>query len=149
MSVAVQARGPRLAGAWEVLLDTLLHERANLAGRVRVAIQAAYRFMPADMLDGEVAIQVEWMLSSIRDGCEDISDLAAVGEVRAQQGVPVAEMLRAWRIGIAVLIGYAREVGEEEHRTTFVRGVLLGSLPSTELRMQAEAYGLDPSRGCS
>lgn len=191
MSVAVQAGGPRLAGAWDVLLDTLLHERANLAGRVRAAIQAklpAYRLMPADILDGEVAIQVEWVLSSIRDGGEEISGLAAVGEVRAQQGVPVAEMLRAWRIGITVLIGYAREVGrdlgiedalmlefvqsalawsdlamvttaaahdkaelalalsEEVHRGTFVRGVLFGSLPSSELRVQAEAYGLDPSR---
>jgi hypothetical protein len=40
----------------------------------------------------------------------------------------------------------ALELSEEEHRTTFVRGVLFGSLPSTELRIQAEAYGLDPGR---
>jgi hypothetical protein len=193
MSVAVQVGRPRqtVKEAWDELIETLLHERANLAGRVRVAIQAklpAYRSMIAETLDREVGIQVERVLWSARYGRAEISDLAAVGEARARQGVPVADMLRAWRIGIEVLIGYAREVGrdldvddtlmlefvqstlascdaamvtiaaahrkvelahalsEAEHRTTFVRGVLFGSLPPTELRIQAEAYGLDPGR---
>jgi hypothetical protein len=193
MSLAVQLGGPRqtVTGAWDVLIETLLHERADLAGRVRAAIQAklpAYRAMPAETLEDEVGIQVERVLWSARYGRAEVSDLAAVGEARARQGVPVADMLRAWRIGIEVLIGYAREVGrdlgiadalmlefvqsalawcdaamvttaaahrkselahalsEAEHRTTFVRGVLFGSLPPTEPRFQAEAYGLDPGR---
>src|ERR1700758_5476644 len=115
MSLAVQLGGPRqtVNGAWDVLIETLLHERSDLAGRVRAAIQAklpAYRAMPAETLEDEVGIQVERVLWSARYGRAEISDLAAVGEARARQGVAVADMLRAWRIGIGVLIGYAREV---------------------------------------
>jgi hypothetical protein len=190
MTVAVQLGRPRPAEAWDVLIDALA-QRADLAGRVRAAIQAklpAYRSMPAERLDTEVGMQVERVLGSARRGSADVSDLAAVGEARAQQGVPVADMLRAWRIGIEVVISYAREAGrdlgiedalmlefvqstlawsdaamvttasahhktelalalsEEEHRSSFVRGVLFGSLPSNEMRIQAEAYGLDPGR---
>lgn len=180
----------------DVLIDTLLGEQAQLARRVRAAIQAklpAYRCMPGETLDGEVGIQIERVLSSARAGREaatdrELSDLAALGETRAQQGVPVADMLRAWRIGIEEVIGYAREVGrqlsiedalvlefvqstlawsdvamvttaaahrkaelalaiaEQEDRARFVRGALFGSIPAAELRIQAEAYGIDPAR---
>jgi hypothetical protein len=183
-------------GAGEVLFDTLLDEQAALAGRVREAIQAqlpAYCPMPQDPLDGEVEIEIEWVLRRARGGRtvvddHELADLSAVGEARALQGIPVADMLRAWRIGVEVVVDYAREVGhrlgigdaevlefvqstltwsdvamvttagahrstelalalaDDEHRTTFVRGVLFGAVPAAELRIQAEAYGLDPTR---
>jgi hypothetical protein len=112
MSVAVQLGRPRPTEDWDVLIGTLLHERAR---------------------------QVERVLGSARSGSADVSDLAAVGAARAQQGVPVAEAAhRKAELALAL--------SEEEHRTIFVRGALFGSLPSTELRLQAEAYGLDPGR---
>ncbi|MGH3552517.1 MAG: hypothetical protein ACRDT5_07970 [Mycobacterium sp.] len=43
----------------------------------------------------------------------ELVELAAIGEARAQQGVPVDDMLRAWRIGVEVVIGYAREAGQQ------------------------------------
>ncbi len=187
---------PDLAVAWDVLFDTLLADRAVLAGRVREAIQAQlprYRTMPREPLDKDVEFQVERVLRSAHAGRAAVSDselveLAAIGEARAQQGVPVDDMLRAWRIGVEVVIGYAREAGQQlgiedahvlefvqstlawsdvamvttarAHRKTelalalaeetrgaaFVRGALFGTVPAAELRIQAEAYGLDPTR---
>src|SRR5436309_2850489 len=40
-----------------------------------------------------------------------LAEHAALGETRAQQGGPVDDMLRAWRIGVQVIVGYARELG--------------------------------------
>lgn len=182
--------------AWDVLFDTLLVESAAVAGRVREAIQAqlgSYRSMAPEALDGDVGFQVERVLRSAHAGRAAVSDrelgeLAAIGQARAQQGVPVDDMLRAWRIGVDVVISYAREAAQQlaiddaqvlefvqstlawsdvamvttarAHRKTelalalaqegrgaaFVRGALFGTVPVTELRIQAETYGLDPTR---
>src|SRR5579875_735082 len=187
---------PDLAVSWDVLFDTLLGDRLVLAGRVCEAIQAqlqCYRGMSCESLTEEIGFQVEQVLGSAHAGRAALSDselvgLAAIGEARAQQGVPVDDMLRAWRIGIEVVIGYAREAAPElgiedaqvlefvqsalawsdiamvttakAHRKTelalavseetcgaaFVRGALFGTAPAAELRIQAEAYGLDPTR---
>lgn len=195
-SSGTQERKVASMAARDVLFDTLLSEQANLAGRVREAIQAqlpAYCALPENALDGEVGIEIEWVLRCARAGRaavgdRELADLSAVGEARALQGVPVADMLRAWRIGVEVVVEYAREVGQhieiedaqvlefvqstlawsdvamvttaaahqrteltlaladDEHRATFVRGVLFGAVPAAELRIQAEAYGLDPTR---
>lgn len=181
---------------WEVLFDTLLGRRTEVVARVCQAIAAqlpVYRGMPAAALDNEVGIQVEQVLRSARAGHAAVSDselveLAAIGETRARQGVPVDDMLRAWRIGVEAVIGYAREaahqldiddgqvlefvqstlawsdvamvttarahrktelalaLAEEERGTAFVRSALFGTAPAAELRIQAEAYGLDPTR---
>lgn len=112
---------PDLAVAWDVLFDTLLGDRTVLAGRVREAIQAqlsSYRTMPRETLDEEIGFQVERVLRSAHGGCAAVSDselveLTAIGETRAQQGVPVDDMLRAWRIGVEVAIGFAREAGQQ------------------------------------
>jgi PucR-like helix-turn-helix protein/diguanylate cyclase with GGDEF domain len=39
----------------------------------------------------------------------------------------------------------AQAIAEEERRTAFVRGVLLGTLPVAEVAVHAEVYGLDPA----
>lgn len=187
---------PDLAVAWDVLFDTLLGDRAVLAGRVCEAIQAqlpSYRAMAREALDEEVGFQVERVLRSAHAGRAAVSDselaaLAAIGEARARQGIPLDDMLRAWRIGVEVAIGYAREtaqqldlddaqvlefvqstltwsdvamvttarahrktelalaISEEARGAAFVRGALFGTIPAAELRIQAEAYGLDPTR---
>jgi hypothetical protein len=181
--------------AWDVLFDTLLGEHEDLARRVREAILVrlpAYRSIPREALDVEVGLEVQWVLQSARSGHaalndREIAELAAIGEARARQGVPVDDMLHAWRIGVEVVIDCAREVGQrlrvadarvlefvqsalassdiamvatagahrraelalalaaDEGRAMFVRATLLGTVPSAELRIQAEVYGLDPA----
>lgn len=180
----------------DVLAGMLRGEQAELARRVREAIQAelpTYRLIPPDAIDTEVGLELAQVLQPGAAAPAALSDrqraeLAAVGEERARQGVPVDDMLRAWRIGIEVVVGYAREVGQrlsvddarvlefvqsalawsdvamvmttrahrraeraaargaEERHADFVRGTVLGTIPNTELRIQAEMYGLDPAR---
>lgn len=181
--------------AWDMLLDTLLDAREELVRRVREAVQdqfPVYRTIAREAYDVDVAREIEWILDAARSGRTTMSDreradLTAIGEARAKQGVPVAEMLGSWHIGIQATLGYVREVGkclgiedsqlldfvlsvlalsdvamvatagahrraelalalaDESRRVEFVRSILLGTVPSTELRMQAEAYGLDPA----
>jgi hypothetical protein len=111
---------PDLAVSWDVLFDTLLGDGAALAGRVRETIQAqlpSYRAMASEALAEEISFQVERVLRSAHAGRAAVSDselaeLAAIGEARARQGIPVDDMLRAWRIGVEVVIGYAREAAQ-------------------------------------
>lgn len=184
-----------LQHAWDALFDALLDEHADLARRVREALQAempAYRSLPVSALEADIRIEVERVLRSARSGRTAVSgpelaELADVGETRARQGVRVDDMLRAWRIGVQVVVAYAREVGgdlgigddqvlefvestlawadvamvttagahrraelelalaDHERRGAFVRGALFGGLRPAELRIQAEAYSLDPA----
>ena len=179
---------------WDLLFDTLLAEQGEVSVRVREAMQAQipnYRPLPVEKLDVEVGVEVERVLRSARAGKAalneaELAELAAIGEGRAQQGIPVTDVLRAWRIGVEVVVAYAREaaarlgidnehvlefvqstlawsdvamvttagahrraelalaVVEEERKSTFVRGVLQGTVPMPELRVHAESHGLDP-----
>jgi hypothetical protein len=179
----------------EDLFEAMLGECEQLAERIRAAMQArlpAYRSIPRQTLAAEVGLQVQRVLASAGRGHADVdgdelAELAAIGEARARQGIPVDDMLRAWRIGVEVVVGYARElvrrsavedgqvlefiqsvlawsdvamvatakahrraevaqaIAEEERRTAFVRGVLLGTLPVAEVAVHAEVYGLDPA----
>ena len=123
--------------AWYVLLDTLLDEQRELVTRIREAIQIrlpAYRSVPCEALDIEVGLEVERILRSARVGratlnSRDDPELAAIGAARAGQGVPVDDMLRAWRIGVEVTVGCAREVGrrleiDDAQVLEFVQAVL-------------------------
>jgi hypothetical protein len=106
--------------AWDALFDALLAEHEEISRRVREVLQAelpAYRSLPLAALDADVRIEVERVLGSARAGRSAVSEqefaeLVAVGEARAQQGVPVDDMLRAWRIGVQVVVSQAREVGK-------------------------------------
>jgi PucR C-terminal helix-turn-helix domain len=194
-SGAARATASRGDAAWDVLVDALLDEHRELATRIREAIQAqlsAYRPIPREALDIEVGLQLGQVLRSAGSGQTGLTDqeraeLTEVGEERARQGVPVDDMLRAWRIGVEVVVGYAREVGgrlgvddshvlefvqsalawsdlamvattrahrrveltlavaADEGHAKFVRGTLLGTIPTAELRIRAEVYGLDPA----
>lgn len=75
----------------------------------------AYRSLPPEQLDADVGIEVQRVLRSARAGRGAIDDrelgeLAAVSEQRARQGIPVEDMLRAWRIGVQVVIAHSREL---------------------------------------
>jgi hypothetical protein len=180
---------------WDLLAGTLSGEQTELTRRVGDAIRAeipTYRMIPREALDTEVGVELAQVLrpaaripAALTD--RQHAELAAVGEERARQGVPVDDVLRAWRIGIEVVVGYAREVGQrlsiddarvlefvqsalawsdlamvvttrahrrvelagtyaaDERHANFVRETLLGTVPSAELRIQAEMYGLDPA----
>jgi hypothetical protein len=136
-SSAESGKVSRRDATWYVLLETLLGEQRELAERVCEGIQIrlpAYRSIPCAALDLEVRLEVERVLRSARIGraasnSQDDPELAAIGEARARQGVPVDDMLRAWRIGVEVIVGYAREVGrrlkiDDAQVLEFVQAVL-------------------------
>lgn len=181
--------------AWDLLFGELLAAREELTHRdcqTLLKQLPAYRTVPREVLDAEVWFQIEQVLQAARRRPAQLVDsrefagLEGIGEARAQQGVPVSDMLSAWRIGIRTVVGHGREVGtrlgvdgellldfvqsalawsdaamiatagahhraelsialaDETRRTEFVRGALLGTVPTAQLRVQAEAYGLDP-----
>lgn len=177
------------------LIDVLLGERSELAQRIGAAVRqhlAAYRLIPTESFDFEVSVLVGQLLAVVggpREALRDheLADLAAVGEHRAGQGIPVDDMLRAWRVAVEAAVEYVCEVARrkglgdtqplefvqhvlrwsdlasvettrgyrraelavgraaDERHVQFVRGALLGTIPGAELRMKAEAYGLDPA----
>lgn len=166
----------------------------KLAERIRDGVRARvprYRAIPPQTLVAEVRLQARRVLLMARGKPADVSrdelaEVAAIGEARARQGVPVEDMLRAWRIGVEVVVAHmgevvdrlaiddvdvlefvksilawsdvamataarahrraelAQAIADEGRRATFVRGVLLGTVPAAELCLQAEVYGLDP-----
>jgi hypothetical protein len=122
---------------WDVLVGALLGENRELARRVREAIEAklsAYRPIPREALDIEVGLQLGQVLRFAGGGQIGLNDqerteLAAVGEERARQGVPVGDMLRAWRISVEVVVDHAREMGQrlgvdDGHVLEFVQSAL-------------------------
>ncbi|HEY6396382.1 MAG TPA: hypothetical protein VIX82_02900, partial [Solirubrobacteraceae bacterium] len=136
--------------AWNQLFDALIAESELLAARIRDAMQAelpSYRGFPAVALDADVGVEVGRVLESARAGQAAVSEselaaLAEIGERRARQGVPVDEMLRAWRIGVQVAVRFAREVGarlgvQEGAVLEFVESVLAWS----DVAMVATAGG--------
>jgi hypothetical protein len=103
----------------EALFKSLLGEQAELEERIHEAIQTqlpAYRNLPRDKLDAEIGLQIGCVLQRGRSGGAELNEsesreLADVGETRALQGVPVADILRAWHIATGIAVRYAREVG--------------------------------------
>jgi hypothetical protein len=114
-----QAETGDVKRAWDALFDALLGEHETLSRRVTETLQAelpAYRSLQREELEADVRLEVERVIRSARAGRtavsdRELADLAGVGEARARQGVSLDDMLRAWRIGVQVLVSYAREVG--------------------------------------
>ena len=187
-------KAPRVTTDWNVLLEAMFAEPDALDRRVRDAIRTEYavdRTRRFDALHDGMAADIVRILSAARAGRAGVdnvfvADLATAGEAWARQGIPVDEMLQVWHVGVEVILGYLKEVGqrrgvddadllefvqsvygwsdvavvaaakghrsaeielavaEEERREAFVRGLLFGTLASADLRVGAEAYGLDP-----
>lgn len=104
----------------QALLAELLEERRVIAERVVTRVREempSFDAVPRDeQVDGvEAAIG---MIISLRIDDPDPSFgesadfLRGLGERRARQGVPVDDLLRAWRIGIEETTGRARELSE-------------------------------------
>lgn len=190
----LKREAPRVSSDWNVLLESLLAEPDELDRRVRDAIEVEYsveRTRRSDILHNGIASDIVRVLHAARAGRvaennDFVADLATAGEAWARNGVPVDEMLHIWHIGVEVILGHVKDVGqrlgvddadllefvqsayvwsdlavvaaakghrsaeieiavaEEERRENFVRGVLFGTLASSDLRVGAEAYGLDP-----
>ena len=104
---------------WELLFDALARDHELLAASVSVEMRsqlASYEAIPLERLSADVLIELDRVLQSARAGRAAVSDrgladLAAVGEARAEQGVPVDEMLRGWRIAVQVVVAHARGLG--------------------------------------
>lgn len=177
------------------ILDSLLSDHHNIVARISDAVVASlpgYRAIPQQDLDAGIRLQVEWVLRSVRPGPtatsdDDLTAFASAGERQQRNGIPLDDVIRAWRIGVESLVAGVRELsgrqpaddGElwgftesmlassaaalsatvagyrraeldvtdarDTGRPRFVRDVLLGLVPCTELRMRAEMYGLDPA----
>lgn len=104
---------------WHALFDALARDHEQLAATVSIEMRSqlpAYQAIPLERLTPDVLIELDRVLQSARAGRaavsdRELADLAAIGEARAQQGVPVDEMLRGWRIGVQAVVAHARELG--------------------------------------
>jgi len=104
---------------WNVLFDALIREQVCLGAAISARMIAelpAYETLSEQELAAGVLVELDRVLESSRRGRaaageRELSELAAVGEARAAQGVPVDDMLRAWRIGIQVVVARARGLG--------------------------------------
>ncbi|AGM31017.1 regulator of polyketide synthase expression [Mycobacteroides abscessus subsp. massiliense] len=125
--------------AANAVVSELLGDQAALAQHVRTAVQAeipVYREMASETLDLEISRELEPVLRCDGDaGALTVGEqatLSALGEARARQGVPVGDLLRAWRLGIETLVAHARCLGDgrgiaEGQVLEFVQSVLARS----------------------
>lgn len=190
------ARSSTRPGQMTALVDALLRDCDIIVTAIDDRLQRelpAYTDLPAEVLELGIRAEVERVLRSARAGQAaaseaELAELAEIGELRARQGVPVETMLRAWRIGIQVVIAHSREAGErmgigasdlveliesllawsdvamvttaaahrraelevarqeQEYRTNLVHSVLLGTVGSSDIAVQAASYGVDVTR---
>jgi PucR-like helix-turn-helix protein len=125
---------------WESFLDALMADRELLTKRIRENIRTqlpGYRLVSDRELDWGFRIDLDSTLISARAGHEAVTDehlagLTPVGEARARQGIPLQDVLLAWRIGVQVVIERATEIGPElsispEEMLRFVRALIAAS----------------------
>lgn len=97
--------------------DTLLGEHQNLVvliGDAVVSNLPVFRTVPREELEAGVRLQVQWVLRSA--GCgraafadDDRAAFAAAGERQQRQGIPLDDLIQAWRIGVEALAAAARK----------------------------------------
>jgi PucR C-terminal helix-turn-helix domain len=125
---------------WEAFIDALVADREPLTERIRKGLRAglpAYRSVSDRELDWGFRIDLDGTLRAARAGHEAVTDeqlaaLTPVGEARAQQGIPIADVLLAWRIGVQVVIDRATEIRpqldiSEAEMLRFVRALIAAS----------------------
>jgi PucR C-terminal helix-turn-helix domain len=125
---------------WESFLDALMADHELLTRRIRENIRTqlpGYRLVSDRELDWGFRIDLESTLISARAGHEAVTDehlagLTPVGETRARQGIPLQDVLLAWRIGVQVVIERATEIGPDlsispEEMLRFVRALIAAS----------------------
>jgi PucR C-terminal helix-turn-helix domain len=125
---------------WEAFLAALISNRELLTKRIREQIRArlpAYRLVSDRELDWGFRIELDGTLTSARAGPEAVTDehlsgLTPVGETRARQGIPIHDVLLAWRIGVQIVLDRATEIGPElkispEEMLRFVQALIAAS----------------------
>jgi hypothetical protein len=125
---------------WEAFIDALVADREPLTERIRKSIRAglpAYRKVSDRELDWGFRIDLDGTLRAARAGHESVTDeqlaaLAAVGDARAQEGIPIADVLLAWRIGVQFVGERATEIRpqldiSEAEMLRFVRALIAAS----------------------
>jgi hypothetical protein len=125
---------------WESFLDALMADRDLLTSRIRDGIRTqlpGYRLVSDGELDWGFRIDLDSTLVSARAGHEAVTDehlagLTPVGEARARQGIPLQDVLLAWRIGVQVVLERATEIGPDlsispEEMLRFVRALIAAS----------------------
>jgi hypothetical protein len=75
-----------------------------------------YGGLATETLDPDVRLSLECTIRSARAGggavsATELAELVEVGRSQALEGVPIEELLRAWRIGIEVSVMSARRLG--------------------------------------
>ena len=102
----------------EALLQELLDDRALIAERVVTRVREempAFASVPLDEQKAGIEAAIEMIVrsrmedpgGSFGDGAQLLRD---IGERRARQGVPVEDLLRAWRMGIEETTAHGREL---------------------------------------
>jgi len=112
---------------------------------VAIGEARAHQGIPVDDMLGSWRIAIQIILGYAREvgkrlGIEDVRLLDFLQAALAWSDIAmiaVASAHRKTELGIAV--------ADETRRVAFVRGALFGTVPNTQLRIQAEAYGLDPT----
>jgi hypothetical protein len=125
---------------WKAFVDALVADRELLIERIRKSIRASlpsYRRVSDGELDWGFRIDLDGTLTTARAGHEAVTDeklaaLAPVGAARARQGVPIADVLMAWRFGVQVVIDRAEEIGpplniSDAEMLRFVRALIAAS----------------------
>lgn len=109
------------------VIDAILDDRERVSvevvGRLHAEMEC-YRALPADQLLPVVRGNVEAILQIVRRRDRRLSDeewawFTEVGEARSEMGLPIADVLRGWRLGIQVVseelvrVGRKRGVGDD------------------------------------
>jgi PucR C-terminal helix-turn-helix domain len=138
--VTVPDSDSRSQARWETIIDALVADRELLTERTRKSIRAslpAYRTVSDREFDWGFWIDFDGTLRVARAGHEGVTDeqlaaLAPVGKARAHQGIPIADVLLAWRLGVQVAIDRATEIGpaldiSDAEMLRFVRALIASS----------------------
>lgn len=138
------------AAPWHVLLDELSGHRVEivdeLSRRMRDQL-SVYRELPPELFHRHLVLAVETTVGLARTSPPTLSagqaeTLEQVGEAQARIGVPVDQMLLAWRIGADLLVeqgsAAAPRLGVDPGQ---LLGFVLGTLAASDVGMITTARG--------
>jgi hypothetical protein len=129
--------GRRPEPRWHQLLDALLARRVELTSEICDRMRqrlAMYQELPKEQFESDVGLAMETTVRLARLDPPSLSPertgvLERVGEAQAQIGVPVEQMLLAWRIGVDALVEWG---SAEADRLGLDAVELLGFMRATQ-----------------
>jgi hypothetical protein len=97
--------------------DALLGDHQKLVSLIGDAVVSSlpvFRVVPRDELEAGIQLQVQWVLSAAVNGHAGFADddragFAAAGERQQRWGIPLDDMIQAWRIGVETLAAATRK----------------------------------------